>query len=69
MYQPRLLACVHCLGQLVWEEGTETGIWQVRESLGTSAVQGRVGLWSVYGGWGGGNPGGFLEELGSCWKE
>ena len=44
MYWPRLLARVRCLGQLVWEEGTERGIRQVRESLGTSVVQGRVSL-------------------------
>lgn len=43
MYQLSLLARVHCLGQFFWEEGTETGIWQVRESTRASGVQGKGG--------------------------
>lgn len=38
MYQLSLLARVHCLGQFFWEEGTETGIWQVGEGV-------HEGLW------------------------
>ena len=43
MYLLSLLARVLCLGQFFWEEGTERGIWQVRESTRASGVQGKGG--------------------------
>lgn len=46
MYQLSLPACVHCLGQFVWEEGTERGTWQVGDSMRAFGVQGREGTWS-----------------------
>lgn len=58
-----LPAAVRSLRQFVWEEGTERGRWQAgspREPWGF-----RKGLWSVCVR---GNPGGFLEAVGSSWK-